>query len=359
MTKPTSDEYKSGISETPRGVVARLKNERVDKDSGLAVNRSVVTLGIMKQAVVHFACKGGPVLLSTLGFSTSFETSSLVELGMCCLERSSVKRAMDETDINQRVALAEPLIVEAFMRSLSWAELCAGTMASATNATNASGRGFAFETCAPPVFDAAMSSLKECHGGPWRRGHSSCGVLIQPCDNDSDLATWATSSRDAKFARQVPPLATPRLQFGADLLGLVRNSAQFRWAFVQLKLAKDVKIAKAFLTVDPELLLHVKRDSKPEQIATFPEVYRAIFGVKPDGGEERDPVFRILVQCGQPTTKRPKVPQAVTAEKRRVAKKFKNDLVVYLGPNDVDSALKTSLGEKDGDEYMAVVNKLL
>ena len=66
-----------------------------------------------------------------------FDTVKLVEKGVCCvrpLDVAGTKRtasARDEHQVQHRVVLAEPLVVEAVMRAFSWQELGSGTMEGA------------------------------------------------------------------------------------------------------------------------------------------------------------------------------------------------------------------------------------
>jgi hypothetical protein len=357
-------------SETPRSAVAKLRRDHVGLDSKLPHNRSMATLPIVIEAAFSFACKGGlPVSIPLRDrISRPFDTVELVEKGVCCVQPLGVagtKRTVSVRDdqVEQRVVLAEPLIVEAVMKGFSWDELGSGTM---EGAPDASGRGVAFESCAPPVIDAIFSTkeavderpfsvwVPDALKGTWRKGRSACGVIIQPCRKDVELMEWAVRVRRARFDGQVSPLAAPSTAFGADLLVGVRKVAElgtFRWAFVQLKLEKNADVTPALLTVDPELLLHSNRDkAAPQRLPQFDDVYESFFGARP--GAARDPVFRVLVDFLAETRERNK---GVPTPAAKVAKKRKTDSIVYLDHKKVVDAMVAMLGDKDGHRYIGVV----
>jgi hypothetical protein len=115
----------------------------------------------------------------------SVDTVALVELGVCCLNRTDE----DSPALSDLVTLAEPLIVESVMRAQPWGDLTEQQM---NYQVNASARGTAFESCATPVIDAVFSTqiAVDAHEfanvprgleGGWRRGRSACGVLVRSC----------------------------------------------------------------------------------------------------------------------------------------------------------------------------------
>jgi hypothetical protein len=348
----------STSSQTGGGVVAQLMSDHSE--------RRDLLLPVLSHAALLFSCSGALVKMAKL--SPNFDTVALVELGVCCLRR----RDKDDDAPKDLVALAEPLIVEAVMRALPWADLTDRRMG---DQVNASARGAAFESCATPVIDAIFSRqiavdahefASVPHGleGGWRRGRSACGVLVRACVEVADLAEWARASQAARFDGQVAPMATPSTGFGADLLVLVRKCKDLsivRWAFVQLKMAKDAKVASALRTVDPELLLHMRRDkATPTPLGDFEKVYMAFFGVQPGakGGAPRAPAFRVLInfQTTEPGSKRrsgtKRPPQAVAD----VVKKCKTDAMIYLDRDDVVAAVTEQLGDEDAVAYINVMS---
>jgi hypothetical protein len=359
--------------ETPSSAVARLRREHDGLDQELQYTRAVATLPIVIEAAFSFACKGGvPVSIPVRDrLARPFDTVKLVEKGVCCvrpLDVAGTKRkasALDEHQVEHRVVLAEPLIVEAVMRAFSWQELGSGTM---EGAPDASGRGVAFESCAPPVIHAVFSPkeavderpfsvrVPDTLKGKWRSGCSACGIIIQPCRTDADLKAWAERARHARFDGQAPPLAAPTAAFGADLLAGVRKVAElsaFRWAFVQLKLAKAADVASAFCTVDPELLLHTKRDTaSAARLPHFNDVYASLFN-NASPVAARDPVFRVLVDGLAKRKRNNGFPTAALD----AAKKHKTDAFLYLDHEAVANAVVALLGDKDGSAYMTFLDK--
>ena len=233
----------------------------------------------------------------------------LVELGVCCLTPLATKRGARNESLSQRVSLAEPLIVEAVVRAQSWAELTFRVMG---DQATASSRGVAFEYCATPLVDAIFSSKVAMEDakfpasippdlkGAWRRGRSSCAVILRPCAEPSEMDKWASASRTARFDGQVAPMAAPSTTFGADLVVWARKCTDLgtlRWAFVQMKRAKSAKLTEAFRTVDPELMLHAKRDkATPTKLDAFKGVYTAFFGVEPGSNNvTRAAAFRVVI----------------------------------------------------------------
>jgi hypothetical protein len=228
---------------------------------------------------------------------------------------------------------------------------------------SSSARDAAFESCATPVIDAIFSLriAVEAHEfatvptgleGAWRRGRSACGVLVRCCVGAADLAEWAHASQAARFDGQVAPMARPGTGFGAGLFVLVRRCEDLstsRWAFVQLKSAKDADLAEALRTVDPELLLlHTGRDLAPAQQDDFDKVYVAMFGTQLENeGRSRPPAFRVLVNLhptgpgGKHSIKKRAIPKAVAD----VAKKCKTDAMIYLGRDDAIAAVAEPIGE--------------
>jgi hypothetical protein len=309
---------------------------------------------------MQFACSGKLILLQA-SVSQEYDAVELVELGLCCLSRSTVSkraRAASAVSVTERVALAEPLVVEAAMRKLPWAKLAASKMNGAVNNTNESGRGVAFESCVVPVVDsvfsgadlqkqAFLSGVDVVPGaleGPWQRGQSACAVLILPCPDDAVLEVWMRDSRSARFDGQCAPLATPNKMFGADVLVPLRKRSEFPafcWALFQLKYAKYVNVDKALLTVDPELIHHIKREERKQKASpAFQSAYKAMF----DGAEvaERmEPVIRVLVHYQTDPKKR----KTNSSGKVVVRKKPKlEDLIIDLDPVDTTAAVESHLG---------------
>jgi hypothetical protein len=337
----------STSSQTAGGVVAQL---RADPGQG----RSLL-LRVLSHAALLFSCSGAHVRMTNL--APSVDTVALVELGVCCLSRTDE----DSPALSDLVTLAEPLIVESVMRAQPWGDLTEQQM---NYQVNASARGTAFESCATPVIDAVFSTqiAVDAHEfanvprgleGGWRRGRSACGVLVRSCVEASELAEWARASQAARFDGQVAPMARPSTGFGADLLVLVRKCEDlrtFRWAFVQLKMAKNADIAKALRTVDPELLLHTHRDKEaPTPLGDFDTVYKAFFGVQlgDKEGATREPAFRVLInfQPPGPDSKRSNTKRAPPTAVADAAKKCKNDAMIYLARDDVSAAMTEQMGE--------------
>ena len=150
----------------------------------------------------------------------SFDTGTLVEIGVCCLRERTRTPLRSVTLWSQSVMHAQP-----------WGDLTKQLM---DYQADASARGNAFESCATPVIDAVFSTqiAVDAHKfatvplglkGGWR-GNSACGVLMRSCVEIADLAEWARASQAARFDGQVAPMARPSTGLGADLLVLVRKS---------------------------------------------------------------------------------------------------------------------------------------
>jgi hypothetical protein len=364
MTEPLEAyQPESDSSETPRGVVAKMKTTK---------ERTLLLLELTRAAHA-FACSGAQVQMSA---REELNIVQLVELGVCCLTPLATKRGARNESLSQRVSLAEPLIVEAVVRAKSWAELTSRVMG---DQATASSRGVAFEYCATPLVDAIFSSKVAMEDakfpasippdlkGAWRRGRSSCAVILRPCAEPSEMDKWASASRTARFDGQVAPMAAPSTTFGADLVVWARKCTDLgtlRWAFVQMKMAKSAKLTEAFRTVDPELMLHAKRDkATPTKLDAFKGVYTAFFGVEPGSNNvTRAAAFRVVINFqtdsgssdkgkGASDKKRP-LPKPVA----EVVKKCKNDAVIYLARDDVVGAVGDHLDPQAAASYIAVLS---
>jgi len=295
----------------------------------------------------------------------------LMENGLCLLtESSATKRDSTGEPLVKRIALAEPMVVEAVVMRKAWSELTVNTMTSAQNATNASGEGIAFESCSLPIVDAVFQQgvieqqpfpciVANEFYGKWARGRSACGVVVRACANADELRAWAAQLLSARFDGQVAPMCAPWARVGPDLLMMLTRwvpadgHSQRVWAALQLKLAKDVDIAKAMLTINPELLLHDNRAKEPKAISTYECVYKSIF----QSSKRNEPVFRALIHCFDPAseddTKRNNNRATFYAEAKK--QRTHEDAMLYLGPRDVEVALKASLGEQQASKYLEVV----
>ncbi|KAL1520019.1 hypothetical protein AB1Y20_023497 [Prymnesium parvum] len=355
-------------NQSPRGIVARLRQK--ERRSGLEVNR-VSLLGLLSEAALLYSCscnrRDMAVPKGSVSNEIELDKITLVEQGLCLITQS--KRNTSGKPITKRIALAEPLIVEAVTALQPWGELVVQTMTSARNATNASGEGVAFESCSLPIVDAVFrteigqrafaSAMPDEMHGSWARGRSACGVVVCSCATDEALQLWATQLRSARFDGQVAPMCAPRAMVGPDLMMMLmrwgandRQLLQRVWAEVQLKLAKDVNIANAMRTVDPELLLHKNRDTEPSPIGSFAAVYKSMFKKNP----RDEPVFRVLIHCWD--AKKEKGEQICSRRATFCAeakKKQKMDAMLYLGPGDVNEALQLGLGKEDAKRYLDVI----
>jgi len=353
-------------NQSPRGVVARLRQK--ERRSGLEVNR-VSLLGLLSEAALLYSCscnrRDMAVPTGSVSNEIELDKIALVEQGLCLItQHDAAKRNTSGKPLTKRIALAEPLIVEAVTALQPWGELVVQTMTSARNATNASGEGVAFESCSLPIVDAVFrteigqqsfaSDVPEELHGSWARGRSACGVVVCSCATDEALKLWATQLRTARFDGQVAPMCAPWAMVGPDLMMMLmrwgandRQLLQRVWAEVQLKLAKDVNIANAMRTVDPELLLHKNRDTEPNPIGAFPAVYESMFKKNP----RDEPVFRVLIHCSDDK----QIGSRRATFLAEAKKKQKMDAMLYLGPSDVNAALQLSLGKEDAERYLDVI----
>jgi hypothetical protein len=88
---------------TPGRVVTRL---REDPGHGRGLE-----LSVLSHAALIFSCSGARVRMA--GLAPALDPVTLVELGLCCLDRQD----KDNAALSGLVTLAEPLVVEAIMRA--------------------------------------------------------------------------------------------------------------------------------------------------------------------------------------------------------------------------------------------------
>jgi hypothetical protein len=333
--------------------------------------------GPFNKAVMQYACSGKVVTVEGEGGKDSI---SLVEQGLCLYGRL-VDRA-------NKVFLAEPLVVEAGVRRIGWAELVAVKMAAGRDSSGSSGAGFAFESSVVPLTQALFGgevglesaewlpselrkSIPEPLRGAWRMGRSKHGVYIKVVTGDGTAAKkevleYLSAVDSAGFDGEVEPMLNPDTSFGADhvakLLRVGDLSTQC-WSLWQEKLRAELQrseIVGALCTIVPELIYHQKRGSEDQrELSEYEAAHRFMFGAKP-----RKAVFRILVDVRGPETRNewsgpaePGVWQPTHAGRRsgRQGNPPVMDMVVHLDKARVQGAVRASLEPPAAADYLTAI----